>query len=1129
MAEAEPKGKKIDLTKLNHDQILKLTAARCAVAYCSTPGHRWKSQILLQLYPFDNAKASPAPSDIITKGFDLCSFLDGSNVFTKKLYFCPKEFPPITAEDDSAQKESKLNAIDSYIKTEAKKSGSLLTISESSICSDKKFYRVYVCEHCNPNKIRHKARKNAKSEADGETSQSNAVACFRETHLVNNKKNGRRVGSQKGGKNLKRRTNSAILSENPCPFNFRVRVDSVGFYVTLWGSCGVSYHQGHPKFRRDSLPTQKSSLTQEQFDDVMHVNNATVNNGTCREFMVSKFGTYLSPTQIRYLNNLEGEEFSDEFDNLLHAFHESDQIRFNVLYSTKDTHSEEDVVLTTTKILGEVKSEVPLLESKERASLRPVAESILKERTARGLEEDNVFHCIAWAHEKVLRYFFLCPEVVTFDVTSHTNKNGYHLLTFSCRTSVDKQVVFCRVWLPDQRRASFRYVFQEALLKILPGHVLRRVTFLICDGDAQQNLELRIAVEKLCPNAELGLCSFHLFNNGWNRHVIGSSNWLKSRNTAWTTFVRRIHSWMYSWTRPSYCQTEEEYEISKHLLIVCLTSKYALKMAGNNKQLIASAIAFIKGYVFPNETHFLFHPRKDKRTLCVATTSAHEGTNNGLKSHAAGVKATHTMNNAAKAMTIQDSGKYSELELIVGSDFRHRNKSKWSNLPTASYLLTYAEGLVLHSRERSKLYRVRRIGASLFQVVYTGDGCDDSFVSRYIEDWTPVENGEGGGDDSDDKSNQNKSGEEDDDLIDGAEMYCPLFSRAYTVDLNESCSKCDCCHFERAGYPCEHITACADAVCIARGTSFEGFQHDSVSVRWRIDYMYWGYQNAESDTEKDLVKLFHALASDDVKGPKFHHTIPPSMEIKPAIEPLPAQQRIKNYPKDVLPALLKDYKTNRFDMLLSKTKLPPLSKALEDSLDDNNNIVSGALNDVANGILGELDELHASSDDNFEAILDKLHPQDNDSFHEVAAIQQGRSSRDVFYPLFNELTDLVDQCPLEQAVEAEHRLKEIIADLHKTIKATTARKSTSPTGATALDSADAKVTSPTTEASPSEVSSTELMASVTPTLPMAMPVSTVVSDRKDLSGKKRMWAPITSKQHNGPARVKVAKNSKYSS
>jgi hypothetical protein len=1037
---------------------------------------------MLPLYPSDQIswKKKPDPLAISTTEKDLCSFLDGNNGFFQKLYICPITCPPITPGDDQKQRDKKLKAVDSLIKTRAKNAGSLVAIGKSSTKEVQYFQRTYQCEHSNDNNSRPRNNSSlehddVESEADvgNEPDLQNQDATYRESHLVNNTRNGRRKGSGRGGKGLKRRRNKAIRSIKTCPFRFTLKVDSIAFYISLYNGSGNSYHVEHPRFDPEFLSNQKSSLTLEEVEDVMHVNNATVSSAACREFVAAKFDKFLHPSQIRYLNSLQDEGICDEYEGVLDAFNKSDQIRFNVLYSLKE--SSKDVVITSTKILGEVTEDAALLDGNERECLRPVAESAIEQRKSRGLDDKHqVFHCIAWTHEKVLRYFLLCPEVVTFDVTSHTNKSGFHLLTFSCRTSVDKQVVFCRVWLPDQRRASFRYVFQEALPKILPKHVFVRVCFLICDGDAQQNLELQIAVKQLFPNSIVGGCCFHMFHNGWNRHVC-TINWTNSKKPTWVAFVRRIHSWMYSWTRPGYCQTREEYEISKHLLIECLTSKHALKMAGNHEYLISSAIAFIKGYVFPNEGLYLFYLRKSVFNLCVATTSAHEGTNHGLKSHAAAVKATHALNTAAKAMTVQDRSKHAQLDQLVGREFRQKDKSTWSRLRSAPYLLTYAEGLMLHSYRRASLYKVRRVGLTRFQVVYAGDRCDPSFVARYIDGWpstaavheksddlpsdalTDVGVEEDQVDDGRDEEDQVDDGGEEEDGLLGDQCYCPLFSRAYTVDLNETCTTCECCHFDRAGYPCPHENACAIAVCEEIGTTFEGFGHDSVKVRWWTDFMYWGYRPAVHDEDKELVKVFHHLANNDVKGPKFRYKIPSSMPIKNPIPALPAKERIKNYSKDVL----KNYKADRFDTLLSKTHLPTSSQELEDCLDDPEII----------------HDLRASSDSHFEHMMNEVHEQEMSSLHEVEATEHGSTYRQALYPLFNELTDLLQQLNVKEVgKEVETVLKKSIDDIHR--KIAEENDSTSPT-----------LTSST--------------------------------------GLKRSWTSITSKKYSGPPRVQVAKNSKH--
>ena len=54
-----------------------------------------------------------------------------------------------------------------------------------------------------------------------------------------------------------------------------------------------------------------------------------------------------------------------------------------------------------------------------------------------------LFMGIAWIYLPAFHVFVLCPEIIWFDVTSHSNNKGVCLLTFSCRTSLDRQVVLC--------------------------------------------------------------------------------------------------------------------------------------------------------------------------------------------------------------------------------------------------------------------------------------------------------------------------------------------------------------------------------------------------------------------------------------------------------------------------------------------------------------------------------------------------------------------------------------------------------------------------------------------------------------------------------------------------------------
>jgi hypothetical protein len=89
-------------------------------------------------------------------------------------------------------------------------------------------------------------------------------------------------------------------------------------------------------------------------------------------------------------------------------------------------------------------------------------------------DNTKVFLAIGWVFKPELRYFKLFPEVIHVDGTSHSTRKKYELITFSVKTSLGQQVVFLRVWLPDQKRYSFRWVFQHVMLSLVPRECFQR-------------------------------------------------------------------------------------------------------------------------------------------------------------------------------------------------------------------------------------------------------------------------------------------------------------------------------------------------------------------------------------------------------------------------------------------------------------------------------------------------------------------------------------------------------------------------------------------------------------------------------------------------------------------------------
>ena len=96
------------------------------------------------------------------------------------------------------------------------------------------------------------------------------------------------------------------------------------------------------------------------------------------------------------------------------------------------------------------------------------------------------------------------------DVTSHSNNKGFNLLTFSCRTFVDKQVVFLLIWIPNEQKISFIWVFQHAIPILIPKYIRDRVQFTMKDGDAQQKNEILYTLLSIFPNAKEGGCGWHI-------------------------------------------------------------------------------------------------------------------------------------------------------------------------------------------------------------------------------------------------------------------------------------------------------------------------------------------------------------------------------------------------------------------------------------------------------------------------------------------------------------------------------------------------------------------------------------------------------------------------------------------
>ena len=111
---------------------------------------------------------------------------------------------------------------------------------------------------------------------------------------------------------------------------------------------------------------------------------------------------------------------------------------------------------------------------------------------------------------------------------------------------------------------------------------------------------------------------------GYTKHVPGINTIRKRNQARWTSVVRKIHQWIYSWMRPGYCLDEDEYKISRFLLKQFICSPGVLVAAEGHSLLIIRILQWLDGCVLVYDDQFLFYLRKTILHLYVAMSTGHE-------------------------------------------------------------------------------------------------------------------------------------------------------------------------------------------------------------------------------------------------------------------------------------------------------------------------------------------------------------------------------------------------------------------------------------------------------------------------------------------------------------------------
>jgi MULE transposase domain len=97
-----------------------------------------------------------------------------------------------------------------------------------------------------------------------------------------------------------------------------------------------------------------------------------------------------------------------------------------------------------------------------------------------------------------------------FDVTNGTNKEKRPMARATLKTSNNKNVPLFNALLPSVASWVFRWIFHDALPKLLSRESLSKLKLILVDQDQNCNSQIDSARDlKILPNVQYRLCKWH--------------------------------------------------------------------------------------------------------------------------------------------------------------------------------------------------------------------------------------------------------------------------------------------------------------------------------------------------------------------------------------------------------------------------------------------------------------------------------------------------------------------------------------------------------------------------------------------------------------------------------------------
>ena len=236
---------------------------------------------------------------------------------------------------------------------------------------------------------------------------------------------------------------------------------------------------------------------------------------------------------------------------------------------------------------------------------------------------------------------------------------------------------------------------------------------------------------------------------------------------------------------------------------------------------------FIRENVEPLETFFCFYSRRNVHHFDTYTNSAHEGTNNGLKTSAAPVLPQHLLDTSAAILNHNAHIKATSTSIRTATSVS--SKVLWSKLSTSQKLTQKGEGLVTEQWKMRNDYVSQRVEEKLWLVA--GKNQEKNLATGII----------------------------------------PCFSRVQEVSIVDGeYLLCSCMHFERIGIPCRHQMHVLSSI----SGEYMGITHHDVSVTWWKEFTKYAF--TDDTCCQKVASLYQKLLFNDTRGP----SIPPQGRIE---------------------------------------------------------------------------------------------------------------------------------------------------------------------------------------------------------------------------------------------------------